>query len=90
MYSGQFETRSVPVAGPSCVAVVPVADLLSELHAARKDGPRTAAAAAAAPPPMKRRREVRLAARRESSRGSILDWGMATVPFVDSEGEGTD
>src|SRR5882724_11193470 len=89
MYSGQFEIRNVPLAGPSCVDVVPGADLLSELHAARKDPPRATAAAAAAPPPMKRRREVRLVANRESRRGSIwLD--MATVPFVDFRRKGTD
>src|SRR5215510_3649670 len=84
MYSGQFETRNVPVAGPSWVAVVLVAALLSELHAARKEPPIASAAAAAAPPPMKRRRDVRFAARRLSTRGSIASKsceGMATVPF---------
>src|SRR6185503_14336375 len=94
MYSGQFEIRNVPVAGPSCVAVVPVADLLSDLlHAARKEPPIARAAAAAAPPPMKRRRDVRLAARRENWRRSIASKsleGMATVPFSGfGKGEGT-
>src|SRR6185503_3314547 len=89
MYSGQFEIRNVPLAGPSCVAVVPVADLLSELHAARKDPPIATAAAAAAPPPMNRLREVRLVASRARRRGSIsLD--MATMPFVDFRREKTD
>src|SRR5882757_11153925 len=91
MYSGQFEIRNLPLAGPACVDVVPVADLLSELHAARKEPPRASAAAAAAPPPMKRRREVRLAARRADSWSSIASEfleGMATVPFVDFRREG--
>src|SRR6478672_5799266 len=88
MYSGQFEIRNVPLAGPSCVDVVPVADLLPELHAARKDPPKATAAAAAAPPPMKRRREVRFAAKRERSRGSI-SLVMAAVPFVGFRREGT-
>src|SRR3954471_18495156 len=83
MYSGQFEIRNVPVAGPACVDVVPVADLLPELHAARKEPPMASAAAAAVPPPMKRLREVRLVAKRERSRGSNSLEGMATVPFVD-------
>src|SRR5262245_10140535 len=96
MYSGQFEIRNVPVAGPSCVAVgPPVADLFSELaHAAGEEPPLARAAAAAAPPPMKRRRDVRLAARREIWRRSIASKsleGMATVPFGGfGEGEGTD
>jgi hypothetical protein len=93
MYSGQFEIRNVPVAGPACVDDdVPVADLLSELHAARKDPPIATAAAAAAPPPMNRRREVRLAAKRARSRGSIASFleGMATMPFVDFRREKAD
>src|SRR5215213_2299942 len=92
MYSGQLEIRSVPLAGPACVDVVPGADLLSELHAARKDPPIATAAAAAAPPPMKRRREVRFVASRAASWRSIASEfleGMATVPFVDFRREGT-
>jgi hypothetical protein len=49
--------------------------LLSDPHAARNDEPRIAAAAVAALPPMNRRRLVRLAASRDSSRGSI-SWDM--------------
>src|SRR5690349_974786 len=89
MYNGQLEIRSVPLAGPDCVDVVPVADLLSELHAAKNDPPTASAAAAAAPPPMKRRREVRLATRRLRTWGSNSLGGMATVPF-DEGGRGTD
>ena len=88
MYSGQFEMRRVPLAGPLSWEVeldVP----LSDPQAARNDGPRPSAAAAAAPPPMKRRREVRFAVNRAISLGSIVvgeSLDMATVPFVGSGG----
>src|SRR3569832_97259 len=93
MYSGQFEIRSVPLAGPACVDVVPGADLLSEPHAARNDPPIATAAAAAAPPPMNRLREVRFVANRAASWTSIASEfveGMATAPFVDFRREGMD
>src|SRR6185295_11962372 len=85
MYSGQFEIRSVPLAGPLSCVVDWLDSPLSDEHAARNDGPRASAAAAAAPPPMKRRREVRLAASRAASSRSIASMfleDMATVPFV--------
>src|SRR5215203_3231333 len=94
MYSGQFEIRNVPLAGPLSWGVVVWPDCpLSEPHAARKVPPRASPAAAAAPPPMKRRREVRLAARRAASWGSIASKfleGMATVPFVNCRRKGRD
>ena len=86
MYNGQFEIRSVPLAGPlSCVVVaspdVPLSELL---HAARKE------------PPEGQRRGGRGATADESTaRGPVggesgnqvgIDLvleGMATVPFVD-------
>src|SRR6476620_6363894 len=85
MYNGQFETLSVPLAGPALSELdVDPASFL-EPQAARKDGPRMAAAAAAAPPPRNRLRLARLAPSRERSRGSIAPscWeAMASMPFV--------
>ncbi len=81
MYSGQFEIRTVPVAGdPSSGAaeVDGALDFSPELHAARTEGPSASAAAAAAPPPRKRRRDVRFAVSRASSRGSRLS-GMGDL-----------
>ncbi len=71
MYSGQFEMRSVPLAGPPSSGGWTLDVPLSDPQAARNDEPRASAAAAAAPPPMKRRRDVRLAVRRAISWGSI-------------------
>src|ERR1043165_5275439 len=76
MYSGQFEMRTLPVAGePSSGAAddVPAEPPSPPVpHAASTAGPSANAAAAAAPPPRKRRREVRFAVSRASRRGSIF------------------
>ena len=82
MYSGQFEIRRVPLAGPpASVVVLDVS--LSEPHAASSDEPNVSPAAAAALPPRNRRRVVRPAVKRASRRGSISR-DMRRVPFVGS------
>src|SRR5262249_15083098 len=84
MYSGQFEIRNRPLAGEPSSGAAEVAgalDFSPELHAARTEGPSASAAAVAAPPPRNRRRDVRFAASRASSRGSVLS-GMGGLSWI--------